>query len=221
MRFLQICLSFLFLTFATAIITSKMIEDLQDELQDVRPQRKKEKKHISFLLLAFLIWIPYAVIIGIVATPKAIITIRESGVQTYIENAIIQKDQSKTREVSLCFIIPNSDGHLSYQMYTTNVSKTGESIYHDTIEGLLSGAGYDALGSGAVSFIARGTQLNGLTVSQGTAFVDFSSDFTTSGSNWGTGGLEAAKEQVEKTLKTLDSSIKKVVILVDGVELSI
>lgn len=213
--------SFLFLTLATAIITFKMIEDLQDELQDIRPQKKKEKKHISFLLLAFLIWIPYAIIIGIIATPKAIVTIRESGVQEYITNAISQKNQAKTREVLLCFIIPGSDGHLGYHMYAQKVAKTGESIYHDAIEGLLSGAGYEALGSGAVSFIANGTKLKGLTVSQGTAFVDFSSEFTTSGGTWGTVGIEAAKEQVEKTLKALDSSIKKVVILVDGVELSI
>lgn len=197
-----------------------MIEDLQDEIQDIRPQKKKEKKHSSFLLLAFLLWFPYAIIIGIIATPKIIVTFRESGVQDYITNAIAQRNQAKTREVLLCYIIPNSDGHLSYHMFTKEVSKTGESIYHDTIEGLLSGAGYEALSSGALSFIASGTTLNGLTVSQGTAFVDFSSNFTSSGSNWGTGGLEAAKEQVEKTLKALDPSIKKVVILVDGIELS-
>lgn len=196
-----------------------MIEDLQDEIQDIRPQKKR--KHSSFLLLAFLLWFPYSIIIGIIAAPKVIVTFRESGVQDYISNAISQKNQSKTREISLCFIIPSLDSHLSYHMYTQQVSKTGESIYHDATEGLLAGAGYDALGSGAVSFIASGTKLNGLTVSQGTAFVDFSSEFTTSGSNWGTGGLEAAKEQVEKTLKALDSSIKKVVILVDGLELSI
>ncbi len=106
-------------------------------------------------------------------------------------------------------------------MYTQNVAKTGESVYHDAIEGLLQGAGYEALGSGAVSFIASGTTLNGLTVSQGTAFVDFSSNFTMSGSNWGAGGLEAAKKQVEKTLLAVDSSIQKVVILVDGTELLI
>ena len=198
-----------------------MIEDLQDEFQDLKPQKKKEKKQISFLLLAFLIWIPYAIIIGIIATPKAIITIRESGVKDYIANAINQKNQSKTREVYLCFIIPSSDGQLSYHMYEQLVTKTGESIYHDAIEGLLSGAGHTALGAGAVSFIAKETTLKGLTVSQGTAFVNFSSEFTTSGSNWGTGGLEAAKEQVEKTLQALDNSIKKVVILVDGVELLI
>ncbi len=198
-----------------------MIEDLQDELQDIRPQKKKEKKHLPFVLIAFLIWIPYAVIIGIIATPKIIVTIRESGVKEYIAEAIVQSSHSKTREVLLCFIVPNSDGHLSYHLYNQTVSKTGETIYHDAVEGLLNGAGYEALGSGAVSFIAKGTTLKGLTVSQNTVFVDFSSEFTTSGSNWGTGGLEAAKEQVEKTLKALDASIKKVVILVEGVELSI
>lgn len=198
-----------------------MIEDLQDELQDLKPQKKKEKKSISFRLLAFLFWIPYAIIIGIIATPKIIVTVRNSGVKEYITKAINQQNQAKTREVSLCFIVPSSDGNLSYHLYTQKVSKTGESIYHDAIEGLLLGSCQEALNSGAVSFIARGTSLNGLTVSQGTAFVDFSSEFAASGSNWGTGGLEAAKEQVEKTLKALDSSIKKVVILVDGDELLI
>lgn len=195
-----------------------MIEDLQDELQTQKPQRRKAKRHISILLLAFLLWIPYATIIGLIAAPRIIVTVRSSGVKNYIAQAIAQKDQSKTREASLCFIIPSSEGTLSYRMYTQNVAKTGESVYHDAIEGLLQGAGYEALGSGAVSFIASGTTLNGLTVSQGTAFVDFSSNFTMSGSNWGAGGLEAAKNQVEKTLLAVDSSIQKVVILVDGTE---
>jgi hypothetical protein len=198
-----------------------MIEDLQDELQAPKPQKKKTKRHISILLLAFLLWIPYAIIIGLIAAPGIIVTVRESGVKSYVLSAIAQRNQAKTREVALCFIVPSSDGTLSYHLYNQTVSRTGESVYHDAIEGLLAGAGYEALGSGAVSFIAKGTTLIGLTVSQGTAFVNFSSTFTTSGSNWGTGGLEAAKEQVEKTLKAVDASLKKVVILVEGSELLI
>ena len=198
-----------------------MIEDLQDELQTQKPQKRKAKRHISILLLAFLLWIPYAAVIGLIAAPRIIVTVRSSGVKNYIDQAIAQKNQSKTREVSLCFIVPSSEGTLSYRMYPQTVTKTGESVYHDAIEGLLQGAGYEALSSGAVSFIAKGTTLTGLTVSQGTAFVDFSSTFTMSGSNWGAGGLEAAKEQVEKTLLAVDDSIKKVVILVDGTELLI
>ncbi len=198
-----------------------MIEDLQDELQIQKPQKRKSKRRIPITLLAFLIWIPYAAIIGLIATPNAIVAIQQSGVKNYIQGAIAQKNQSKTRQVALCFIIPSSDGTLSHRMYSQSVIKTGESVYHDAIEGLLQGAGYEALSCGALSFIASGTTLNGLTVSQGTAFVDFSSSFTTSGSNWGTGGLEAAKEQVEKTLMAVDASIKKVVILVDGTELSL
>lgn len=198
-----------------------MIEDLQDELQTIKPQKKRQKKHISLLLLAFLIWIPYAAIIGLIAAPSAIVAVRESGVKDYVLSAIAQKSQAKTREVALCFIIPSSDGTLSYHLYNQSTYKTGESVYHDAIEGLLAGAGHEALGSGAVSFIAKETTLIGFSVSQGTAFVDFSSAFTTSGSNWGTGGLEAAKEQVEKTLKAVDPSIKKVVILVEGNELLI
>lgn len=198
-----------------------MIEDLQDELQNQKPQKRKTQKQISIVLLAFLLWIPYAAIIGLIAAPRVIVAARDSGVKNYVMGAIAQKNQAKTRTVSLCFIIPEADGTLSYMMYEQNVARTGESVYHDSIEGLLKGAGYNALSSGAVSFIAKGTTLNGLTVSQGTAFVDFSSTFTMSGSNWGAGGLEAAKEQVEKTLFKLDSSIKKVIILVDGTELLI
>jgi hypothetical protein len=206
---------------ALVIITNKMIEDLQDELQLQKPQRRKTKRHLSIVLLAFLLWIPYAAVITLIAAPKIIVTVRDSGVKSYIQSAITQKEQSKSRDVALCFIVPSADGTLSYRMFTQSVAKTGESVYHDAIEGLLQGAGYDALSCGALSFIASGTTLNGLTVSQGTAFVDFSSTFTTSGSNWGTGGLEAAKEQVEKTIMALDSSIKKVVILVDGTQLSL
>ena len=199
-----------------------MIEDLQEEFQEEnikqgkRNDKSQRMSRSSFLIIAFIFWILYASIIGIICAPRAIVAIRESGVQSYLSNAIQQTRLSTSYETSLCFVLPNSETQVNYGIFAQNVQKTSATIYHDAIEGLLLGPEKEALSVGAVSFIAQGTTLRGLTVSEGVAFVDFSTEFSSSGSSWGSNGLEVAITQVERTLKAVDSSIKQVIILVDG-----
>lgn len=195
-----------------------MIEDLQDEFEEEKPTQSKPKslKRGAFLVIAFIFWIIYAGVVGIICAPNIIVSFRESGVRSYVQNAISQKNQAKVHEASLCFAIPLSSSQVTYKIFNQDVQSVNATLCHDAIEGLLDGPGKEALSNGAVSFIAQGTSLRGLTVSQGVAFVDFSGEFLTSGSDWGTGGLETAIMQVEKTLKACNPSIKNVVIMVEG-----
>lgn len=200
-----------------------MIEDLQDEFQEEKPRHKKTKGlgRGAFLALAFVFWILYAGVIGIISAPKAIVAVRESGVVDYIEGVLKQRSLPDTHKASVCYAIPISQTSVVYRLFSQDVPRTGATLYHDAMEGLLAGPSQDALSAGAVTFIAQGTTLKGLTVSENVAFVDFSGEFASSGSSWGPGGLETARMQIESTLKAVDASLEKVIILVDGEVLDI
>ncbi|MBR2281405.1 MAG: GerMN domain-containing protein [Spirochaetales bacterium] len=199
-----------------------MIEDLQDEMQQEEPV-KKEKPHRRghFLFLAFIVWLVYATILIMVSLPKIVVAIREANLTETIESLKEQRLASQSRDAKLCFVIPKSDGSTSFVICTQRIRRTGASEYHDVIEGLLDGPKQEAFSSGAISCISKGTTLIGLTVSSGTAFVNLSESFTSSGSTWGPGGLETACQQITRTLQALDTSITDVVILVNGEELSL
>ena len=199
-----------------------MIEDLQDELPQEQPKKKERPfRRGLFLFIAFIVWIFYAAAIILISLPKMIKAVNESDIAQIIENAGQLNEAVKTREVRLCFVVPSSDGSAAFVICSQKTERTGASGYHDIIEGLLKGPGKQALSMGAISFIAEGTSLLGLTVSEETAFVNLSESFTGSGSSWGPAGLEAACRQISATLQEYDPAIKKVVILVDGKELSV
>ena len=200
-----------------------MIEDLQDEFQEDKPRHKTTKGlgRGAFLALAFVFWILYAGVIGIISAPKAIVAVRESGVVDYIEGVLKQRSLPDTHKAPVCYAIPISQTSVVYRLFSQDVPRTGATLYHDAMEGLLAGPSQDALSAGAVTFIAQGTTLRGLTVSENVAFVDFSGEFASSGSSWGPGGLETARMQIESTLKAVDASLEKVIILVDGEVLDI
>lgn len=199
-----------------------MIEDLQDEIQNEQPQKtKKTHRKGWFLFIAFLVWIVYASIIILAFLPNMIRAVRQSDIVHVLENREELKNAAQTREARLCFAIPKSDGSSAYVLCSQRVRKTGASVYHDAIEGLLAGPGPEALAVGAISFIEEGTSLIGLTVSANTAFVNLSEAFTSSGSSWGPNGLDTAIRQIHKTLLAIDPSIRNVIVLVDGNELTV
>lgn len=200
-----------------------MIEDLQDELQQQQPEKKERTPHRKgvFLLFAFIVWIVYAGVLILAFMPKMIVAFRESDIVAQLARLDERKEASTTKDARLCFVIPKADGSTSIITCTQKVRKTGASDYHDVVEGLLEGPKYEALSAGAISFIAEGTYLIGLTVSEHTAFVNLSESFTNSGSNWGANGLETACRQITKTLQALDPGITDVVVLIDGNILSV
>lgn len=200
-----------------------MIEDLQDELQAPKPEKREAKPHRrgAFLLLAFVIWLVFAGVMTLVFMPRMIAAFRDSDIVGELSRLDERKESNTTRDARLCFVIPKSDGSTRIVTCHQKVTITGATGYHDVIEGLLEGPGYEALATGAISFIEKGTSLIGLTVSEDTAFVNFSESFTSSGSSWGAGGLETACRQVTMTLQAYDPEIRKVVILINGSILSV
>ena len=200
-----------------------MIEDLQDEQQQEQ-QEKKEKPRRSkgaVLFLAFVVWILYAAVIILSSLPKMIKAVRESGIAQTIADRNEIRMAAETKFARLCFAIPKSDGSASFVICTQRISKTGASDYHDVVEGLLAGPQSEALSIGAISFIAKGTTLIGLTVSENTVFVNLSENFMNSGSAWGAGGLDTACKQITRTLQALNPEIRNVVIMIDGDILSV
>lgn len=200
-----------------------MIEDLQDELQAPQPEKKEKQPHRrgAFLLLAFVIWLVYAGVMALVFMPKMVAAFRDSDIVAELSRLDERKEANTTKDARLCFVIPKADG--STKMVTCNqkVTITGASGYHDVVEGLLKGPGPEALSTGAISFIEKETSLIGLTVSEDTAFVNLSETFTSSGSNWGAGGLDIACRQITMSLQAYDPGIQKVVILINGSILSV
>lgn len=198
-----------------------MIEDLQDELQSESPKKTQKPHRKGWLLfIAFLVWIIYASVMILSFLPKMIRAVESSGIVQILGNIDDLMLSSQTRDAKLCFAIPHSDGTSSFVLCNQRVPKTGASIYHDAIEGLLDGPGNEALSIGAISFIEKGTSLIGLTVSESTAFVNLSESFMSSGSMWHARGLDTAIKQITKTLQAIDPAIKKVVIMVDGSEIT-
>ncbi len=199
-----------------------MIEDLQDEMQKEEPTKKESPHGRGHLLfVAFIVWLIYAAIIILSSLPKIVVSVRSLNIKKTFSEAAATNENAQTRDARLCFIIPRADGSTGFVTCTQRIDRTGASEYHDVIEGLLAGPKQEALSSGAITFIAQGTHLIGLTVSAGTAFVDLSESFTSSGSAWGPSGLDTACKQITRTLQALDPSIADVVILVDGEILSV
>ena len=200
-----------------------MIEDLQDEQQEQQLEQTKKPRRSkgAILFLAFVVWILYAAVIILSSLPKMIKAVRESGIAQTIADRNEIRMAAETKFARLCFAIPKADGSASFVICTQRISKTGASDYHDVIEGLLAGPQSEALSIGAISFIAKGTTLIGLTVSESTVFVNLSANFTNSGSTWGPGGLETAYKQITRTLQALNPEIKNVVIMIDGDILSV
>ncbi|MFC2821262.1 MAG: GerMN domain-containing protein [Spirochaetales bacterium] len=199
-----------------------MIEDLQDELHREQPAHKeKSRRKGGLFLFAFIIWLVYAVVIILSSLPRIIASVRESDIIQTVGKIEVLKAGVQKRNAKLCFAVPKADGTTAFVICTQQIEKTGASEYHDVIEGLLAGPGYEALSAGAISFIKKGTSLLGLSVSESTAFVNLSESFTDSGSSWGSGGLETACCQIARTLQALDTEIKNIVILADGKEFTL
>ncbi len=200
-----------------------MIEDLQDELQNRQPEKKEvpPRRRGAFLLLAFVVWIVLAGVMTLVFMPRIVEAFRDSDIVARLSGLEEHRKENSTRDARLCFVIPRADGSTRMVTCSQKVTRTGASGYHDVVEGLLEGPGQEALASGAISFIEKGTTLIGLTVSEDTAFVNLSGSFSSSGSSWGAGGLETACRQITMTLQAYDPEIRKVVILIDGNVLSV
>jgi spore germination protein GerM len=164
----------------------------------------------SKIAKGWLAWVVFTVVVAIVTGPAIKRSIAESGVAELIAQASESAGPSDMREVQVCFA--SFDG--TFSLYTQTQKKLGGSAYHDCFECLLAGPDEQALEQGAITYIAPGTSLKGLTISEGILFVDLSDRFLESSD------LSAASRQLELTAKGFDR-IRDIVILVEGKEFSL
>jgi spore germination protein GerM len=167
-------------------------------------QQGKGKK----LLVAWIVWLLFSIILVAITGPSIRSAVLESGVMDLIKQRAPSGQDASIRIVEACFY--SSDG--SYSLFSQKQRTMGGTIYHDCIESLLSGPDYNALAQGAVTYIASGTSLVGLTLSNGILYIDLSKDFLASVD------LKKALRQITVT-STDFSKIKDVVVLVEGKEL--
>ena len=184
-----------------------MIEDLQDEYSLYTKDQKQPLKRGAVFLVMFIFWIIFATVIFFISRPK----IRETLAQT---NALeIVRDIRKYRiladsETETLYFWANG----SVVPYRVLVKNTGATKYHNAVEGLLEGPLPEVLETGGVSFIKAGTHLIGLTVSEKTAFINFSQELATEQD------YPIAYSQLLLTLKAINPYIEELVILVNGID---
>lgn len=198
-----------------------MIEDFQDSFSNYTQEPQKERdnsRSFAMFVLVFAIWVVFAGVFVLVSLPKIRMTLQTTDAVEVYRNREEYKRNSDTVEAQL-FFVNASDSVPVIQSSVARVKMTGESTFHDAIEGLLMGPSDEALKQGAISFIAKGTKLIGISVSNGIAFVNFSDEFALSAAEWGSEGMVFAKAQVTSTIKAVDNSIKSVIILVNGSEI--
>lgn len=194
---------------------SQMDPDIEDETEE-QPRKKR-----PVLLYGWILWVLFTIVLTALLLPKVITSIKESGVLELIaeHKRNTQTDSSVSsdlRTVYPYFVQPGgAEGAFAYQEYPVKQPRTGQGIYHDTVEALLAGPPPEALAQGAITCIAQGTVLRGLSESTGIIYVDLSGTFTESVGIWPGMGLEPAVQQLRRSLLALDG-IRDVVIMLDG-----
>lgn len=197
-----------------------MIEDLQDEYKQQTGPQPGETNRAGMLLLVFIIWVIYSAVMVIITGPKIISTVKKTNAIEVIKNRKELLQKAETTEATLYYVNYNSLSQPTLTAYKTRVKQTGVSVYHDVLEGLLTGPTDIALSYGSITLIPQGTKLNGVTVSNKTAFVDLSKEFIVSYQNEvDSDYISTAKNQILKTLSTVNSDIDDLVLLVDGQEI--
>jgi len=188
-----------------------MIEDLQDEYSLYSKEKSAPTRKSALILVMFVIWIMYATVIVLAARSSIRKSLRETNALEIVQNVGHYRVLAESGTRTLYFF-SNSNGLSPYSVLVQN---TGATEYHDVIEGLLAGPPDSVLETGAVSFIAPGTRLLGLTVSEKTAFVNFSQEIAPPED------MAVALAQITLTLKAVNPYIEETVVLVNGAESSL
>jgi len=185
-----------------------MIEDLQDEYTLYTETGKQTSRKGSVFLIMLSIWIIFCAVLFFVFRPSVRRSLEQTNAVEIVENIGKYRFLAESEELTLYFF--NSRTGLT--PYTVKVKNTGSSSYHNAIEGLLSGPGPEVLETGGVSFLKSGTRLLGMTVSEKTAFINFSQDIAEKAD------YRIACEQILLTLQKINPYIEETVILVNGID---
>ncbi len=192
-------------------------QHLPQELYQQDPQPRKRKIRHP-LLLGWAIWVVFSVSAIALSLPMVINSIKVSGVVPMVEQYLSHEGTATadSRTVEPVFVkVGLTDASRTFTPVPTVQKRTGAGIRHDSIEALLAGPSQNAISQGIITCIAPGTRLIGLTVSERVAFVDLGSEFTHSEDIISGSGMDAAVQQVKRTLLNLDG-IDDVAILVEG-----
>ena len=187
-----------------------MIEDLQDEYTLYTETRKKTSHRGSVFLIMLSAWIIFSTVLFFIFRPSIRKSLEQTNAVEIVENINKYRFLADSEELTLYFF----NNKTGLTPYTVKVKNTGSSSYHNAIEGLLSGPSPEVLETGGVSFLKSGTGLLGMTVSEKTAFINFSQEIADA-TDWKT-----ASDQILLTLQAINPYIEETVILVNGIDTS-
>jgi spore germination protein GerM len=178
-------------------------------------KERTDSRH-PWLLYGYLAITILSIILVVIALPNIKRAMEESQmiplVRAYLEQSGDEANSQATTEVK--FPIPETTGNgFSFGTYAMMVDNNA-SHNHRRVEALLKGPPVEALEEGAVTFIPKGTQLRGLTVSYRIAFVDLSKEFLNK-TVWEDGSYELRRKQLKDTLLQ-NPDVRDVVILIGG-----
>lgn len=185
-----------------------MIEDLQDEYTLYTETGKQTSRKGSVFLIMLSIWIIFCAVLFFIFRPSIRRSLEQTNAVEIVENIGKYRFLVESEELTLYFY-NNKTGLTPYKV---KVKNTGSSSYHNAIEGLLAGPGPQVLENGGVSFLKSGTGLLGMTVSEKTAFINFSQEIATEED------CKTASDQILLTLKAINPYIEETVILVNGID---
>lgn len=181
--------------------------DLQDEFNKKEPVPKTSKRKHGFLIILMIYFI-VTISLFILLFPKIKTSLEESGFKSIFYGINSIKNNPKNQELS--FVLLTNDG------YKIKRFPSYYRTLHQAIESLIKGPDEEALKEGAITLLDPKTNLIGLSNSNGVYFIDFSSAFLNSGISLGISGLDLAKQQIFDTIKSQDSSMTDLIILIEG-----
>ena len=125
----------------------------------------------------------------------------------------IQEPDYNFRDTKLYFVSVNSDGGNISMISLSRKIKYIDSPLTATLSALLAGLTTSELNSGYISLIPDNTKINGIRISDGTAFINFNENFMFN--SFGREGYIGQLKQVVYTA-TEYSTVKRVQFLIEG-----
>jgi germination protein M len=147
--------------------------------------------------------------------PETEIVVSEEELEPEKENELPVLSK-KIRRSQLFFVYVDSGGKVSLKSVVRPVYYI-DSPLTDTLNSLLNGLSADEISSGLLSLVPAGTQIQGIRIQSGTAFIDFNESF-----RFNSFGGEGYRSQLQQIVFTATEfqTVKAVQFLVNGERLS-
>ena len=147
------------------------------------------------------------------AEPNAVIVVEEDAPE---ESVPPPEPSKKIRRSRVFFVNVDENGSVSLKGIVRPVYYI-DSPLTDTLKSLLQGLSADDVRSGLLSLVPEGTELRGIAIREGTAYIDFNESF-----RFNSFGGEGYKSQLQQIVYTATEfqTVKSVQVLVNGERLS-